>query len=138
MENGGNGKHQPWLFDEETVDIYRKFTLLHYQLREFFLTAGTEAYAKGKSVLQPITKDKKRVELNHNYNLGYVLWNTFLVSPIFEESGFVEVVFPKGFKWVYFFDHSKVYDGGATRYLGIKLDETALFMRSNSIVPINR
>ena len=30
MENGGNGRHRPWAFDEETVDIYRKFVNLHY------------------------------------------------------------------------------------------------------------
>lgn len=41
MENGGNGNHQPWLFDQETVDIYKKFVKLHYDLREFFLSAGT-------------------------------------------------------------------------------------------------
>ena len=59
MENGGNGDHAPWLFDQQTVEIYRRFTTIHYELKEFFLTAGTEAYKKGKSVLQPITVDKK-------------------------------------------------------------------------------
>jgi len=33
MENGGNGMHQPWLFDVETVDIYRKFVAIHYDFK---------------------------------------------------------------------------------------------------------
>lgn len=33
MENGGNGPHQPWLFDKETIDIYRKFVNIHYELK---------------------------------------------------------------------------------------------------------
>jgi alpha-glucosidase (family GH31 glycosyl hydrolase) len=61
MENGGNGKHQPWRWDQETVDIYRKFVLLHYDLKDFFLTAGTEAYQKHVSILEPIIKDKRTV-----------------------------------------------------------------------------
>ena len=34
MENGGSSDycHQPWLFDSETVNIYRKFADLHHEL----------------------------------------------------------------------------------------------------------
>lgn len=63
--------------------------MLHYDLKPFFLTAGTEAYSKGKSVLQPVIKDKSIIEVNHPENLGYVLWDSFLVSPIFDENGYV-------------------------------------------------
>ena len=111
--------------------------MLHYSLKEFFLSAAEEAYNNKKSVLQPIHKDKKKIELVDNKNLGYVLGDTYLVSPIFSESGYVEVEFPQGYKWVYYFDHAKVYGGGVTRSLGIKLDETALFIRSNTITPLN-
>ena len=46
MENGGNGPHAPWLFDEETVNIYRKFVNIHYELLPFFLSIGSEAIEK--------------------------------------------------------------------------------------------
>lgn len=80
-------------------------------------------------------KDKKTIELANSNNLGYVLGGTFLVEPIFEETGFVEVVFPKGAQWIYFFNHSRIFPGGTTSNLGIKLDETALFIKSNSVFP---
>lgn len=51
MENGGNGLHEPWAFDQETVEIYRKFVLIHYDLKSFYLTAGNEAYKKSKPVI---------------------------------------------------------------------------------------
>lgn len=63
MENGGGGDHQPWKFDSQTIDIYRKFVLLHYDLKQYFLTTATAAYSKGKSTLQPLIKDKKIFEL---------------------------------------------------------------------------
>lgn len=139
MENGGNGMHWPWLFDVETVDIYRKFVGIHYDLRQFFLTSGTEAFSKKKSVVQPLIPDAKPAELTNPSNLGYVLWNTFLVAPIFEESGYVEVIFPKGHKWMYYFDHSKVFPGtGVVQSMGIKIDQAAFFIRSNSIVPLKK
>jgi alpha-glucosidase (family GH31 glycosyl hydrolase) len=120
------------------VDIYRKFVLLHHDLKEFFLTAGSYAYSKGKSVMQPITKDKKVIELTNEHNLGYVLWFSFLVAPIFDESGFAEVVFPKGSSWIYYFNRSRIFEGGVTRNMGVKLDEAAFFIRSNTIIPFKK
>jgi alpha-glucosidase (family GH31 glycosyl hydrolase) len=29
MENGGEGEHRPWAFDQETVDVYRQFVVIH-------------------------------------------------------------------------------------------------------------
>ena len=40
MENGGQGKHHPWDFDQQTIELYREAVMLHYQLKEFFLTAA--------------------------------------------------------------------------------------------------
>lgn len=69
--------------------------------------------------------------------MGYVLWDTFLVEPVFEESGYAEVVFPKGHRWVYYFDRSRVFEGlGVRQSLGFRLSEAPLFVRSNSVVPI--
>ena len=56
MENGGNGKHQPWLFDNETVDIYRYYVDLHYKLKPTFLTCAAEKYPHKKSVITPLAK----------------------------------------------------------------------------------
>ena len=34
MENGGNGEHRPWMFDNtnQTLNIYRTFVDIHYEL----------------------------------------------------------------------------------------------------------
>ena len=39
MENGGNGEHRPWMFDNtnQTLDIYRQFVKFHYELVFVFL-----------------------------------------------------------------------------------------------------
>jgi len=34
MENGGNGEHRPWMFDNtnQTLDIYRNFVNIHMEM----------------------------------------------------------------------------------------------------------
>ena len=97
--------------------------LLHYDLKNFFLSSGTVAYEHHQSVVQPLVNDKKVVELTSPDNFGYVLWDTFLVSPIFQENGFVDVLFPKGYKWIYYFNHNLTFEGtGMIQSMAIKLD----------------
>lgn len=84
MENGGGGVHTPWSFDNETVEIYRYYVLLHYDLSELFLTAGTEAYQEKVSVLTPVEEQTNIINTGKAHNLGFVLWKSFLVAPIFD------------------------------------------------------
>jgi len=54
MENGGEGEHRPWMYDNETLEIYRNFvsftpSALHlnfiaYSLFSFFCTSFPEVH----------------------------------------------------------------------------------------------
>lgn len=46
MENGGGGNHEPWAWDGETVEIYKKFVNIHYELFPFFYASGSQAFEK--------------------------------------------------------------------------------------------
>jgi alpha-glucosidase len=109
MENGGNGLHEPWAFDKQTVEIYRKFVLLHHDLKSFFLTAGTEAYAKGKSVIEPLATKQGNIAFTLIDSYAYKLWETFLVFPILEDNNIADMKVPEG-NWIYYFNHSYVLD----------------------------
>ena len=47
FENGGNGEHRPWVFDDETLTIYRKYLWLHEELRPFYYSRGNDAFEQG-------------------------------------------------------------------------------------------
>jgi alpha-glucosidase (family GH31 glycosyl hydrolase) len=83
MENGGNGKHQPWLFDQETVDIYRQFVDLHYKFKPTFLSCGYEKYQLHKSVITPLAKKIPQDTIKLPSTYCYLLCDNLLVSPIF-------------------------------------------------------
>ena len=124
MENGGGGIHQPWEYDEETTDIYRKFVLLHNELIPYIYSQAAYSYELVKPTMRP--------------QLGtytYLLGDDILVAPFYEEGTERSVLFPKG-EWIYMFDESKVYSAGLEK-LDIPLDETPAFIRKGAILPLD-
>ena len=37
MENGGNQEHRPWIFDNQTLEIYRQYADRHFNLDFFYI-----------------------------------------------------------------------------------------------------
>ena len=44
--------------------------------------------------------------------------------------------FPSNYRWIYYFDRSRIYEGGATITKIFPIAEAPFFIRSNSVVPI--
>ncbi|MEI6579067.1 MAG: TIM-barrel domain-containing protein [Eubacteriales bacterium] len=124
MENGGGGEHRPWMFDNETCDIYRKFVYLHDELLPYIYSQAAYSYELVKPTMRP--------------QLGtyeYLLGDDLLVAPIFEEGNTRTVVFPKG-DWIYMFDQTKTYSAGIKK-LSFGLNEYPVFIRKGAIIPMN-
>ena len=51
FENGGQKEHRPWIFDEETYEIYRTYLWLHEELRPFYYSRGNDAFDQGPSAV---------------------------------------------------------------------------------------
>ena len=122
MENGGSGEHRPWAFDDETTDIYRKFTNLHMKLIPYMMSVGGEAFADERSMLTFLSSSL------YTYTIG----DDVLVAPILEKGGDVSVQFPGDDEWIYLFDTSKSYSGGESLSTTLPLDEYPVFIRAGS------
>lgn len=124
MENGGGGEHRPWMFDEETSNIYRKYVNLHQELIPYIYSQAAYSYELVKPTMRP--------------QLGefiYMLGDDILVAPFFEEGNERTVVFPKG-DWIYMFDETKQYSTGIKK-LNFSLDEFPVYIRKGAIIPMN-
>ncbi len=123
MENGGGGEHRPWMFDEETTDIYRDFVNLHEALIPYIYSSAAYSYELGLPTMRPQDGD-----------YIYMLGDNLLVAPFFEAGDTREVVFPEG-EWIYLFDESEVHVKG-TETLTFGLDEFPVYIRKGAVIPM--
>ncbi|MBC1974059.1 alpha-xylosidase [Listeria booriae] len=107
----GNVEYRvPWIFDEEAVDVTRKFTKLKMRLMPYLFKQAVTAHKEGVPVMRPMvlayTEDPAAATLDRQYMLG----ENLLVAPIFNDQGQAEFYLPKG-KWTNILTE-QVYDGG--------------------------
>ena len=125
MENGGGGEHRPWMFDEQTTDIYRMFTKLHYALIPYFMEQSDSLFDVGKSMMQ----------FFNDSSYSYMLGSDIFVTPVLSESNIISIDLPQSTEnWVYLFNKNQVYPGNSNVTLNIPPDEYPVFLKASSIL----
>lgn len=93
----------PWLFDEEAVEVTRKFTKLKLDLMPYIYAEAKEAVSVGIPLMRPMymefPEDPNTATLDRQYMLGSKL----LVVPVMTENGDVDYYLPAG-KWEHVLD----------------------------------
>ena len=88
MENGGDGEHRPWAFNEpnstDCEDLYRLFVTAHMSLVPYLLNAGAEAYAKPNgSIIVPLAPHNTTAEIERDLldpeTFAFLLGDSILV-----------------------------------------------------------
>lgn len=134
MENGGNGEHRPWMYDAETETTYRLFVNIHYEIGPYLYNAGTTAYEHGTAVIFPLAEHT----IFDPSTWDYLLWHDMLVCPIAQaNTTSISVKFPVGDDWIFWFDNSKIYEGGMTYVIPTPLDTFPIFNRQGSMIPLH-
>jgi len=123
--NGGHGERALWKRSPLELQIIRKFSWLHTELVPYMYSYVVSAHEGGKGLQRP-------VQGKYEYLFG----DYFLVAPIYEDSLSRSVTFPPG-KWRYFFDDSRVFEGGQTISFRCPLEEFPVFVKEGAIVPLN-
>jgi alpha-D-xyloside xylohydrolase len=104
----GSGSYRvPWLFDDEAVDVTRRFTRLKNSLMPYLWACAVAAHERGLPVMRAMVlefpQDPGCAALDQQYMLGPDL----LVAPVFDDRGRVDVYVPEG-TWTDYFDGSAV------------------------------
>ncbi len=146
MEIGGTaglidpGTHAPWdmptepRYDQEMIDIYRRYTQLRHTLQPYIVAAAREASA-GMPIVRPMPfadrKDKKLADLWDQYLFGPDL----LVAPVWRVGQRQRTVYlPRG-KWRNYFDRSQKFRGRRTITVDVPLGDIPVFVRAGAKVP---
>ncbi len=125
MENGGGGAHEPWRFDEQSVDIYREYVRVHRTLIPYLMRQGAVAFEDGRS-LMTFLEDEHR-------DYRYMLGDDVFVQPVLEPGDAVSVTLPPG-DWVWIFGDQRTLTGPAIVDLTVPIDAYPAFARADSRV----
>src|SRR5690606_29771173 len=96
--HGSKSYRVPWDYDQEAVDVTRKFTKLKSSLMPYLYNTAVQAHEQGipsrRAMVLEFHGDPAVEQLDRQYMLG----DSLLVAPIFTEEGEVTYYLPAG-KW---------------------------------------
>ncbi len=94
--HGSSSYRVPWLFDEEACVVLKEMVELKCRLMPYLYRLAVEAHENGLPMMRPMfvefPQDRSCLPLDMQYMLG----DSLLVAPVFEESGEVEYYLPEG------------------------------------------
>ncbi len=132
--HGSSSFRVPWLFDEEAVDVLRKFVRLKCTLMPYIYQKAVEAHTKGTPLMRPMFMEFPGDPACETLDRQYMLGESLLVAPVFREDGKVTYYLPKG-KWTHLLD-GRTMEGG--RWLTETYDfmSLPLWVRPNTALPV--
>ncbi len=131
--HGSHSYRVPWAYDEGAVDVVRFFTKLKISLLPYLYSASRDTSRTGvplmRSMVLEYQNDPSCCYLDRQYMLG----DSLLVAPIFNDQGMAEYYLPAG-RWTNYLTGQEAAGGCWRReqhgYLSIPL-----LVRENTIVP---
>ena len=128
----GTRHQEPWSFDQETLDIYRKSVELRYQIIPYIYDLYYECSLTGlplfRALVMNYPKDRNAKEINDEFMLG----DNLLIAPVVEQGARRKMVYlPEG-KW-YLKNENKWYETGY-HVVYAPLDTVPVFIKENSII----
>jgi len=132
--HGSSSYRVPWLFDDEAVDVLRRFTKLKCRLMPYLYAHAIAATRTGiplmRAMLLEFPGDPTCDYLERQYMLG----ENLLVAPVFSPDGMVTYYVPAG-RWTHFLTGEVVAGPGWVRETHDMLS-LPLLVRPNSVIAV--
>lgn len=140
MRFHGKGNDAPWdmptrpRHDEEMIDIYRRYVVLHDSLQPYLVGLGAEAVATGLTPVRPLVFEWPDEAGAQDRWDEWMLGRDLLVAPVWRSGARQrEVWFPPG-RWVDVWDRDTVIVGPTRRSVDAPLDTMPLYAVAGSPV----
>lgn len=132
--SGDHGNQEPWAFDEEVINITRKFVSLRYQLLPYLYTMFWQYIEEGVPMLKPLVYYDQDDTQTHYRNDEFIFGDQILVCPILEPNAVGRRMYiPRG-EWYNYWTNELV-TGGREVWIDTKFDEIPLFVKAGAIIP---
>lgn len=132
--SGDHGDQEPWAFDEEVIDITRKFVNLRYQLLPYLYTMFWQYIEEGIPMLKPLVYYDQEDIQTHYRNDEFIFGNQILVCPILEPNAVGRRMYiPRG-HWYNYWTNEEI-KGGKEIWVDTKFDQIPIFVKAGAIIP---
>lgn len=132
--HGSESYRVPWNYDEEAVDVLRRFVHLKHSLMPYLYRNAVETSRTGIPVMRMMPleypDDRSCAYLEDQYMLG----DSLLVAPVFNDKSVAEYYLPDG-KWTNFFT-GEVREGGRWYKEQCDYMSIPLYVKPGSIVAV--
>lgn len=133
--HGSSSVRVPWAFDEEAVEVTRRFTRLKLSLMPYLYAAGAEAARTGLPLMRPMALEFEDDRNAAHLDTQYVLGHDLLVAPVFTEDGTVEFYLPRGL-WTSWWTGETIASTGEWRREVHGFDSLPLYVREGAVIPV--
>lgn len=132
--HGSTSYRVPWVYDEEAVEVVRFFTGLKLELVPYLYEQAQKTSRTGIPLMRAMALEYEEDPNCRYLDRQYMLGDSLLVAPIFNDQGIAEYYLPQG-EWVNYLTGERA-RGGVWRkekhgYLSIPL-----WVRAGSVIPV--
>lgn len=134
--HGSTSYRVPWLFDEESVDVVRKFVKLKCRLMPYLYGKMVEAHEHGTPMMRPMMLEFPDDPACDTLDRQYMMGDSLLVAPIFRKDGQVQYYLPDG-TWTSLLDGGTV-EGGHWQTEIHDFMSLPLMVRPGTVLPLGK
>ena len=130
--HGSHSYRVPWAFDEEAVGVAKHFVELKNSIMPYLYRTAVENNKTGVPMMRSMLLEFPEDSLCDTLDRQYMLGDSILVAPIFNEQGIGSYYLPKG-KWTHLLT-GEVVDGGTWRNEQYDYFSLPLYVRENTVL----
>ncbi|GAA0079153.1 glycoside hydrolase family 31 protein [Clostridium sp. CTA-5] len=125
---------EPWAFEQETLDINRKYIKLRYKLIPYLYDLLWQGETTGLPVMRPLVLHYSNDENVYEINDQFLVGENILVSPVVEQGKRVKAVYlPEG-TWIDYWTKEEI-EGQKLILREAPLDLCPIYIKKGSIIP---
>ena len=132
--SGHHGDQEPWSFDNDVVDITRKFVNLRYQLLPYLYTMFWEYINDGVPMLKPLVYFDQEDIQTHYRTDEFLFGNQILVCPILEPNAQGRRMYLPVGQWFNYWTNELV-EGKKELWVKTDYDQIPIFVKAGSVIP---
>jgi alpha-D-xyloside xylohydrolase len=132
--HGSSSVRVPWAFDEEAVDVTRRFTRLKLSLMPYLADLAEQASCTGVAMMRPMVLEFPEDRGGYAVDTQFMLGDALCVSPVFRADGVAETYLPAG-RWTHLLDGSLV-EGPGWSTRSYDFDSLGVYVRPGTVLPL--